>query len=47
MPPKNSAPVLDLKFHVDSDFAIKHDPIQSDDWDVNICECQNRVEPQK
>ena len=30
-PPKNSAPLLDSKFNVDYDFAIKHDPIQSDD----------------
>ena len=27
MPPKNPLPLLDSKFHVDYDFAIKHDPI--------------------
>ena len=30
-PPQNLAPFLDSKFDVDYDFAIKHDPIQSDD----------------
>ena len=30
-PQKFSAPLLDSKFNVDYDFAIKHDPIQSDD----------------
>ena len=30
-PQKISATLLDSKFYVDYDFAIKHDPIQSDD----------------
>ena len=30
-PQKILAPFLDSKFAVDYDFAIKHDPIQSDD----------------
>ena len=30
-PKKNLAPLLDSEFDVDYDFAIKHDPIQSDD----------------
>ena len=30
-PQKILAPFLDSKFDVDYDFAIKHDPIQSDD----------------
>jgi hypothetical protein len=30
-PKKVLAPLLDSKFDVDYDFAIKHDPIQSDD----------------
>ena len=30
-PQKVSAPFLELKFCVDYEFAIKHDPIQSDD----------------
>ena len=30
-PQKISAPFLESKFCVDYDFAIKHDPIQSDD----------------
>ena len=31
LPPPNSAPLPESEFNVDYDFAIKHDPIQSDD----------------
>ena len=30
-PPKFLVPLVDSEFDVDYDFAIKHDPIQSDD----------------
>ena len=32
LPPKNLAPLLDSTFNVNYDFAIKQDPIQSDNW---------------
>ena len=35
--PKNLvASPLDSEFNVDYDFAIKYDPIQSDDWDIDF-----------
>ena len=30
-------PLVDSKLNVDYDFAIKHDPIQSDDWVMDFC----------
>ena len=31
------APLVDSKFNVEFDFAIKHDPIQSDDCVMDFC----------
>ena len=35
-PLKKSLPLLDSEFNVDYGFSIKHDPIQSDDWVMDI-----------
>ena len=48
--PKNCPPIFlasfaDSKFDADYDFAVKHDPIQSDDWVMESC--LNRVGSQK
>ena len=36
-PPIFLAPLVDSKFNVDYDFAIKHDPIESDDRVMDFC----------
>ena len=45
--PKILAPSVDSKINVDYDFAINHDPIQSDNWAMDFVSCPDCVEPPK